>query len=153
MKALTDLKVLAKNALDPIEKKLSGIYTSNGIGHPREISTNNLVQMVIQEATDPANLVRRVDLTEIRRTLTSRIVGENVPWLGAASIRCKDGRLQSPMPTVRISSYGKTGEASSAFLTVLVAQSTNKCYTPVTLAWSNYLGKTHERNVNLREET
>ena len=58
MKALTDLKVLAKNALDPIEKKLRGIYTSNGIGHPREISTNNLVQMLIQEATDPVNLVR-----------------------------------------------------------------------------------------------
>lgn len=61
MKALTDLKVLAKNALDPIGKKLRGIYTSNGKGHPKEISTSNLVQMLIQEATDPANLVRQLD--------------------------------------------------------------------------------------------
>ena len=76
MKALTDLKVLAKNALDPIEKKLSGIYTSNGIGHPREISTNNLVQMVIQEATDPANLVRQVDPLRMRRTNIQNHRGE-----------------------------------------------------------------------------
>ena len=99
VKALTDLKVLAKNALDPIEKKLSGIYTSNGIGHPREISTNNLVQMVIQEATDPANLVRQVDPLRMRRTLIFRTIGENVSWLGAASVTCKDGRLQSPRRT------------------------------------------------------
>lgn len=61
MKALTDLKVLAKNALDPIGKKLRGIYASNGKGHLKEITTSNLVQMVIQEATDPANLVRQLD--------------------------------------------------------------------------------------------
>ena len=60
MKALTDLKVLAKNALDPIGKKLRGIYASNGKGHSKEIPTSNLVQMVIQEATDPANLVRKL---------------------------------------------------------------------------------------------
>ena len=71
MKALTDLKVLAKNALNPIEKKLRGIYTSNGIGHPREISTNNLVQMVIQEATDPANLVCQIGPISTSRTLKS----------------------------------------------------------------------------------
>jgi len=59
VKALTDLKVLAKNALDPIGKKLRGIYASNGKGNLKEISTSNLVQMVIQEATDPANLVRQ----------------------------------------------------------------------------------------------
>lgn len=66
MKALTNLKVLAKNALDPIGKKLRGIYTSNGKGYLKEISTSNLVQMVIQEATDPANLVRQLDRVGIR---------------------------------------------------------------------------------------
>lgn len=66
MKALTDLKVLAKNALDPIGKKLRGIYTSNGKGYLKEISTTNLVQMVIQEATDPANLVRQLDHVDMR---------------------------------------------------------------------------------------
>lgn len=86
MKALTDLRVLAKNALDPIEKKLRGIYTSNGIGHPREISTNNLVQMVIQEATDPANLVRQSGPTNICWVLKSRVAGEDVSWLGAAPV-------------------------------------------------------------------
>lgn len=86
MKASTDLKVLAKNALDPIEKKLRGIYTSNGIGHPREISTNNLVQMVIQEATDPANLVRYAGHAKIRLILKFRITGKDVSWLGATSV-------------------------------------------------------------------
>ena len=62
VKALTDLKVLAKNALDPIGKKLRGIYPSNGKGNLKEISTSNLVQIVIQEATDPGNLVRQLDL-------------------------------------------------------------------------------------------
>lgn len=79
MKALTDLKVLAKNALNPIEKKLRGIYTSNGIGHPREISTNNLVQMVIQEATDPANLVRQACPTMIHRYLNFGSQGRMYP--------------------------------------------------------------------------
>ena len=61
MRDPTDLKVLARDALDPIGKKLRGIYTSNGKGYLREISTSNLVQMVIQEATDPVNLVRQLD--------------------------------------------------------------------------------------------
>ena len=61
VKALADLKVLAKNALDPIGRKLRGIYASNGKGNLKEISISNLVQMVIQEATDPANLVRQLD--------------------------------------------------------------------------------------------
>ena len=87
VKPSTDLKVLAKNALDPIEKKLSGIYTSSGIGHPKEISTNNLVQMVIQEATDPGNLVCQTDPLVMRQTLTSRITGEDVSGLGTASMK------------------------------------------------------------------
>ena len=70
MKAMTDLKVLAKNALDPIGKKLRGIYTSNGKGNLKEISTSNLVQMVIQEATDPVNLVRQRALSTCAPLLT-----------------------------------------------------------------------------------
>ena len=70
VKALTDLKVLAKNALDPIGKKLRGIYASNGKGNLKEISTSNLVQMVIQEATDPANLVGQLGLVDMCPFLT-----------------------------------------------------------------------------------
>ena len=49
--------MLAKNALNPIEKKLKGIYSTSKERQEREISTSNLVQMLIQEATDFANLV------------------------------------------------------------------------------------------------
>ena len=49
--------MLAKNALSPIEKKLKGIYTTSRERAEREISTSNLVQMLIQEAADDANLV------------------------------------------------------------------------------------------------
>lgn len=49
--------MLAKNALNPIEKKLKGIYSTSKERQEKEISTGNLVQMLIQEATDPANLV------------------------------------------------------------------------------------------------
>ena len=54
--------MLAKNALNPIEKKLKGIYSSSKERQEKEISTSNLVQMLIQEATDPGNLVRGVKL-------------------------------------------------------------------------------------------
>lgn len=50
--------MLAKNALNPIEKKLKGIYSTSKERQEKEISTSNLVQMLIQEATDNANLVR-----------------------------------------------------------------------------------------------
>lgn len=51
--------MLAKNALSPIEKKLKGVYSTSKERQlqEKEISTSNLVQMLIQEATDPANLV------------------------------------------------------------------------------------------------
>jgi hypothetical protein len=58
-KVKTDLRVLAKQALNPVEKKLKGIYSTNGKERiEREVSTSNLVQMLIQEATDLSNLVR-----------------------------------------------------------------------------------------------
>jgi serine/threonine-protein kinase ATR len=62
VKSSTDLASLARNALLPIEKKLKGIYATSKEKEKqqKEISTSNLVQMLIQEATDDANLVRDV---------------------------------------------------------------------------------------------
>ncbi|KAG5654241.1 hypothetical protein H0H81_005928 [Sphagnurus paluster] len=57
VKPSADLRSLAKGALNPIEKKLKGIYSTSKERQEREISTNNLVQMLIQESTDSANLV------------------------------------------------------------------------------------------------
>lgn len=51
-----ELRVLAKNALSSIEKKLRGIYRTSKDRVEKEVSTSNLVQMLIQEATDNANL-------------------------------------------------------------------------------------------------
>lgn len=65
-----DLRSWAKTALRPIERKLKGLYSPTNVKErtyggitrggedEREISTSNLVQMLIQEAIDPANLVR-----------------------------------------------------------------------------------------------
>ncbi|KAF9226785.1 hypothetical protein BS17DRAFT_800749 [Gyrodon lividus] len=63
VKSSTDLPHLAKNALRPIERKLRGVYSpsninGSGTGEGREISTSNLVQMLIQEAIDDANLAK-----------------------------------------------------------------------------------------------
>ncbi|KAH9002229.1 hypothetical protein EDB86DRAFT_3063350 [Lactarius hatsudake] len=51
-----ELRVLAKGALSLIEKKLRGIYRTSKDRVEKEVSTGNLVQMLIQEATDNANL-------------------------------------------------------------------------------------------------
>ncbi|KAJ7156082.1 hypothetical protein C8R43DRAFT_884346 [Mycena crocata] len=62
VKASVDLRSLGKNALNPIERKLKGLYTaaSSKERHAgeKEISTGNLVQMLMQEATDLANLAK-----------------------------------------------------------------------------------------------
>ncbi|KIJ69878.1 hypothetical protein HYDPIDRAFT_79167 [Hydnomerulius pinastri MD-312] len=68
VKSSTDLRHLAKNALRPIERKLRGVYSppnvksrthsGSGTGDEREISTSNLVQILIQEAIDDANLAK-----------------------------------------------------------------------------------------------
>ncbi|KAF8138751.1 hypothetical protein EV363DRAFT_1394182 [Boletus edulis] len=72
VKSSTDLRHLAKNALRPIERKLRGVYSPSNInpeitvevevgsggGEEREISTSNLVEMSIQEATDPGNFAK-----------------------------------------------------------------------------------------------
>ncbi|KAJ7506601.1 hypothetical protein B0H11DRAFT_1706690 [Mycena galericulata] len=65
VKASVDLRMLGKNALSPIERKLKGLYAAaspkeryaRGVGE-KEISTGNLVQMLIQEATDHSNLAK-----------------------------------------------------------------------------------------------
>jgi serine/threonine-protein kinase ATR len=57
VKASVDLRMLAKGALTSIQKKLRGIYSTSKEKQEREISTSNLVQMLIQEATNSANLV------------------------------------------------------------------------------------------------
>ncbi|CAK5275112.1 unnamed protein product [Mycena citricolor] len=53
VKASANLKSLAKNALDPIERKLKGLQDNNKV-----VSTSNVVQKLIQEATDAANLAK-----------------------------------------------------------------------------------------------
>lgn len=56
VKPSVDLRMLARNALNPIEKKLKGVYTMNKERTEKELSTSSLVQVLIQEATDLANL-------------------------------------------------------------------------------------------------
>ena len=53
------MRSLAKAALVPIEKKLRGVYSkdANRAHRDKEISTSNLVQALIEEATDSKNLV------------------------------------------------------------------------------------------------
>ncbi|KAF8214176.1 hypothetical protein K438DRAFT_1902229 [Mycena galopus ATCC 62051] len=61
VKASVDLRMLGKNALSPIERKLKGLYVpafSKERTADKEVSTGNLVQMLIQEATDTANLAK-----------------------------------------------------------------------------------------------
>ncbi|KDR84098.1 hypothetical protein GALMADRAFT_219929 [Galerina marginata CBS 339.88] len=55
-----DARALAKSALNPIEKKLTGIYSPGNSRerHEKVISTSNLVQMLIEEATDLTNLAK-----------------------------------------------------------------------------------------------
>lgn len=49
--------MLARNALNPIEKKLNGVHMMNKERLEKEVSTSTLVQILIQEATDRGNLV------------------------------------------------------------------------------------------------
>lgn len=75
VRSTTDLPSLARNALSPIEKKLKGIYATSKEKEKqqREVTTSNLVQMLIQEATDDANLVRHLQFaSRCLLTLLSR---------------------------------------------------------------------------------
>ncbi|KAI0254821.1 hypothetical protein BJV78DRAFT_1273863 [Lactifluus subvellereus] len=52
------IRELAKNALSAIEKKLRGMHRTGRDRVEKEVSTSNLVQMLIQEATDRVNLAK-----------------------------------------------------------------------------------------------
>ncbi|KAH8118429.1 hypothetical protein DFH11DRAFT_1686601 [Phellopilus nigrolimitatus] len=59
VKESVDLRKLAKTALIPIDRKLRGLYAKDSNRNDKrdkEISTSNLVQMLIEEATDLRNL-------------------------------------------------------------------------------------------------
>ncbi|PBK93781.1 hypothetical protein ARMGADRAFT_1100399 [Armillaria gallica] len=60
VKGQVNLRDLAQGALGLIERKLRGVYSTSKEkpAHQKEISTSNLVQMIIQEATDEANLAK-----------------------------------------------------------------------------------------------
>ncbi|KAF7294192.1 hypothetical protein HMN09_01147600 [Mycena chlorophos] len=63
VKPEVDLRMLGKNALKPIERKLKGLYSpttakERPTSTEKEISTGNLVQMLIQEATELSNLAK-----------------------------------------------------------------------------------------------
>ncbi|KAF7326051.1 hypothetical protein MKEN_00456000 [Mycena kentingensis (nom. inval.)] len=65
LKANTDLRNLGRNALKPIERKLMGIYMPTTSKEKerttvaeKEVSTSNLVQILIQEATELSNLAK-----------------------------------------------------------------------------------------------
>ena len=49
--------MLVRNALKPIEKKRNGFHMMNKERLEKEVSTSTLVQIIIREATDNANLV------------------------------------------------------------------------------------------------
>jgi len=81
---MVDLRMLAKNALNPIEKKLKGVYSASKERQEKEISTGNLVQMLIQEATDPVNLVR--GRTRLFYKSYQCHLGEDVSWVGRLAL-------------------------------------------------------------------
>ncbi|KAF9006738.1 hypothetical protein BDQ17DRAFT_1389499 [Cyathus striatus] len=58
IKPTVDMHMLAKNALNPIEKKFRGIYAKGKEKLEKEMSTSNLVEALIQEATDMSNLAK-----------------------------------------------------------------------------------------------
>lgn len=78
VKQSVDLRSVAKAALVPIDKKLRGLYSkdANRSHRDKEISTGNLVQALIEEATDSKNLVSIKYFS--RRLETDVVQGENV---------------------------------------------------------------------------
>src|SRR6266850_118198 len=83
-----DLRMLAKTALSSIEKKLRGIHRTSKDRVEKEVSTSNLVQMLIQEATDNANLASR-DLFKLIHVVSDFLTfaGENVSRLGTLAVK------------------------------------------------------------------
>ena len=78
--------MLAKSALSLIEKKLRGIHRTSRDRVEKEVSTSNLVQMLIQEATDNANLASHGIVSCIFVSDFLTFVGENVSRLGTVAL-------------------------------------------------------------------
>lgn len=78
--------MLAKSALSLIEKKLRGIHRTSRDRVEKEVSTSNLVQMLIQEATDNANLASCGIVSCIFVSNFLTFVGENVSRLGTVAL-------------------------------------------------------------------
>lgn len=73
VKSMEELRTTAKTALVPIDKKLMGFYTANKEHdrQERETTTSNLVQGLIQDATDLSNLVSRLNILPSIPSLTA----------------------------------------------------------------------------------
>ncbi|PPQ63137.1 hypothetical protein CVT24_005777 [Panaeolus cyanescens] len=56
VKGNPDLREFALAAINPIDRKLRGMFSFSKERHEREVSTSNMVQMLILEATNPVNL-------------------------------------------------------------------------------------------------
>lgn len=54
---VVDVHALTQDALGPIKEKLQGIYRPLKTSQGKQLSTNNHVQALIQQASDPAYLV------------------------------------------------------------------------------------------------
>lgn len=85
-KSQIDLRMLAKSALSSIEKKLRGIHRTSRDRVEKEVSTSNLVQMLIQEATDNANLASHGLFRVHIVSDFLAFVGENVSRLGTVAL-------------------------------------------------------------------
>jgi serine/threonine-protein kinase ATR len=59
---------VARSALMAIEKRLKGVYSTGKEKQEKQYSTANLVQALIQDATDLTNLVRGLPSTDILLT-------------------------------------------------------------------------------------
>ncbi len=60
---VVDMRVLTQDALGPIKEKLQGIFRPLKSSPGKQLSTNNHVQALIQQATDPAYLVSSFTLS------------------------------------------------------------------------------------------
>jgi hypothetical protein len=79
--------MLAKTALSSIEKKLRGIHRTSKDRVEKEVSTSNLVQMLIQEATDKGNLASYTHQLIYNVSDFLLFAGENVSWLGTLALK------------------------------------------------------------------
>lgn len=86
-----------------IEKKLRGIYRTSKDRVEKEVTTSNLVQMLIQEATDNANLVSYY-LPLMIMSISDAYREKCIP----AGLRGIDAALDERFMTLCIKVLGKT---------------------------------------------